>query len=315
MRLVKRLWKRSLGALITLFCVATLTFLLMHAIPGDPFTQEQALPPEILQSLRAHYHLDDPLLDQYGHYLLRLAHGDLGPSLRYPGLSVHMIIQDYFPISFSLGIEALFLSLICGISLGAWAAMKENQWQDHLCHILTLLFLALPTYLIAALLQEAFWGIPNLPIARWGSFAHTWLPALSLSALPLAMIARLTRAHLLEVWRQPYILTARAKGCSQLRLLFRHGLRNALLPTITYLGPLLANILVGSFVVERIFAIPGLGQWFVRSIAERDYSVIMGVTLFYTALLLLVMTCIDLAYSWLDPRMRKGESRQEAARG
>lgn len=289
----------------TLFVIVSLTFFLMKALPGDPFTEEKAIPKEILKALHRHYGLDKPLWEQYIKYLFSVIQWDLGPSLKYQARSVNEIIYDGFPISLTLGLESLFLSLIFGISLGVLASLYQNQWQDYLCMLLAVIGISVPSFILAAYFQYLFaLQLGLFPVARWGTFMHSVLPALSLSLLPTAFIARLTRANMLEVLQQDYIKTARAKGLSPFRVIINHALRNALLPVISYLGLLMANILSGSFVIEKTFGIPGLGQWFVLSIQNRDYTVIMGTTVFYSLLLLLSVFIVDILYGFFDPRIR-----------
>jgi len=298
------LLKKGFILLFSLFLVATLTFFLMHAIPGDPFTQEQAIPEEILQAMYRHYGLDKPLFQQYLSFLKGLCTLDLGPSFKYEGRSVNAIIAEGFPISLSLGLEALFLAIGGGVLLGSLASFYYGKALDRTVMFVALLGISLPSFILATFLQYIFAiKLDLLPIARWGSFAHTILPAIALAALPAAFIARLTRSSMIEVLEQDYILMAKAKGLSQPKILIRHVLKNAILPIITYLGPLTASILTGSFIVEKIFAIPGLGQWFVMSVINRDYTVIMGTTVFYSALLMLSVFIVDTLYSAIDPRM------------
>ncbi len=299
------LFKKIALLLLSLFLVTTLTFFLMHAIPGDPFIQDKAIPEEILNSLRAHYGLDQPLFTQYLKFLKGALAGDLGPSFKYEGRSVTAIIKEGFPVSLSLGIESLVLAIAFGITLGAVAALFRSRWQDHLAMVAAVLWISIPSFLLATFLQYLFsMKLGLLPVARWGTFAHTVLPALSLAAHPTAVIARLTRANMVEVLEQDFVLTARSKGLSEFQVLIKHVLRNSLVPIVTYLGPLMATILTGSFAVEKIFGIPGLGQWFVTSIMNRDYTVIMGVTLFYSALLIFWVFILDLLYTLIDPRIR-----------
>jgi oligopeptide transport system permease protein len=290
---------------LSLVVVATLTFFLMHAIPGDPFTQEKAIPEEILKAMQKHYGLDKPLIIQYFEYMQGLCHLDLGPSFKYQGRTVNEIIREGFPVSLCLGLEALFLSLFFGTLLGSLSASKQGKWQDRSTMFLAILGLSVPSFLLATFLQYLLaMKLDLFPVARWGSFQQSILPALSLSALPTAFIARLLRASMIEVLHQDYIQTAKSKGISTPRILYKHVLRNALLPVASYLGPLTASILTGSFAVEKIFGIPGLGQWFVLSITNRDYTVIMGTTLFYSVLLMICVFLVDLLYSWIDPRIQ-----------
>ncbi|MBX9924319.1 MAG: ABC transporter permease [Rhabdochlamydiaceae bacterium] len=290
---------------LSLVVVATLTFFLMHAIPGDPFTQEKAIPEEILKAMQKHYGLDKPLIIQYFEYMQGLCHLDLGPSFKYQGRTVNEIIQEGFPVSLCLGMEALFLSLSFGTLLGSLSASKQGKWQDRSTMFLAILGLSVPSFLLATFLQYLLaMKFDLFPVARWGTFHQSILPALSLSALPTAFIARLLRASMIEVLHQDYIQTAKSKGLSTTCILYKHVLRNALLPVASYLGPLTASILTGSFAVEKIFGIPGLGQWFVLSITNRDYTVIMGTTLFYSVILMISVFLVDLFYSWIDPRIQ-----------
>lgn len=300
--------KKLCALILSLFCVATLTFFIMHAIPGDPFTDEQALPRDVHEALQHHYQLDQPLSIQYARYLQSLFHGQLGPSLKYPGRTVNTIIQDSFPISALLGIEALSLALSLGLVLGVAAALKHNTWTDYAILLTTALGLSLPSFILAAFLQYTLgMKLHLLPIARWGSWEQSILPALALAAAPTSFITRLVRASMLETFEQDFIKMAQAKGLSRWKINLKHALRHACLPVLTYLGPLTANVLVGSFVIEKIFSIPGLGQWFVNSVSNRDYSVIMGLTLFYSTLLMAAGWIVDLLYRLLDPRIKVGE--------
>lgn len=297
--------RKFLSLLLTFFIILSLTFILMKNVPGDPFSEEQGLPKEIYEDLQRHYGLDKSWIIQYKDYFKSVLTGDLGPSFTYPGRSVNSIIRESFPVSALLGLEALALALPFGMGIGAWAALKQNKWQDQSIIILTTLSISVPNFLLATLLQYILAiKLGWLPVARWGSFAQTLLPAFSLALLPLAFIARLTRTSVLEVLQQDFIKTAKAKGLSSTAIMRSHVLRYAFLPVLSYLGQLITNILVGSFVIEKIFSIPGLGQWFVNSIGNRDYTAIMGLTLFYSAILLVSIFLVDLAYGYLDPRIR-----------
>lgn len=308
--MVRFLIKKVAILLFSLFIVATLTFVLMQAIPGDPFTQEKAVPEEILKAMYHHYGLDQPWYVQYGRYIKGLITFDLGPSFKYQGRTVTEIISEGFPVSLMLGSEALLLAILMGIGMGSLAALNHFRWQDNMAMVLAVVGISVPSFILATFLQYIFsMKLDLLPVARWGTFAHSILPSLSLAALPTAFIARLTRANLIEVLQQDYILTAKSKGLGQFRILFGHALRNALLPVITYLGPLTTAVLTGSFAVEKIFGIPGLGQWFVMSITNRDYTVIMGTTVFYSAILMTAVFIVDLLYCLIDPRIKlKGSS-------
>ena len=307
--MIKYVLKKLSILLASLFAVATLTFFLTHAIPGDPFSDEEAIPQEILDAMKHHYGLNKPLSIQYIQYFKNLLRGDLGVSFKYVGRTANQIIGDSFPISLTLGLEALAIAIPTGIFLGSVAAFQRGKWPDQLMMLMAVAGISVPSFILATLLQYLFaMQLDWFPVARWGSFSQSVLPALSLAALPSAMIARLTRSNMVEVLHQDYILTAKAKGLSSFQIVYRHALRNALLPVVTYLGPLCANILTGSFVIEKIFGIPGLGQWFVLTVANRDYTLIMSLTIFYSALLMLSVFVVDLFYSWIDPRMRYGKS-------
>ncbi|NGX62138.1 MAG: Oligopeptide transport system permease protein OppB [Chlamydiae bacterium] len=305
------LLKRFVSILFSLWVIVSITFFLMKAIPGDPFTQEKALPKEILESLYEHYKLNDPWYVQYGNYLKSILQWDLGPSFKYKARTVNDIIKTGFPISAILGFEALCISITFGIFFGSLAALKQNRWQDYASMLTAVLGISVPSFILAAFLQY-FLSIKLdlLPVARWGTFQQSILPAISLAALPTAFVARLTRANMVEVLSMDYIKTARAKGLSQQAVLIKHAMRNALLPVVTYIGMLIANILTGSFIIEKVFGIPGLGQWFINSITNRDYTVIMGITVFYSFILLGAIFLVDLTYGWMDPRIKVGEKRR-----
>lgn len=291
--------------ILVLWVIATFTFLLMHAIPGGPFAREKALPPEILRNLEERYHLDDSLWKQYVDYLGGLVRGDLGPSFRYLGRTVNDIIADGFPVSAALGGTAVLIALAVGVPAGIIAAVRRGGWQDKVAMVGATVGVSVPSFIMASLLMYLLaYRLRLLPAALWGSPKHLILPALSLAGYPAAFFARLTRSSMLEVLGLDYIRTAKAKGLEERVVIFKHGLRNALLPVVTYLGPLLAAILTGSFVVESIFAVPGLGRHFVTSIYNRDYTIIMGVTVFYSALLVTLNLLVDMAYAVIDPRIK-----------
>jgi oligopeptide transport system permease protein len=303
--MIRFLVKRCLLSLLTIFAIATATFALMKAVPGDPFQDEKGIPAECIENLRKFYGLDDPLHIQYFRYVKSIFSLDFGPSLKYPAQSVNSIISSSFPISALLGFEALVIALPVGIALGSISAFRHKKLEDGISMAISVLGISVPSFVVASLLQFIFaMYFPIFPIARSGTFMHTVLPALALALGPVCMITRLLRASILEVLSQPYIHTAYAKGLSSSYVLFTHVLRNAFLPILSYLGPVTTNILVGSFIVERVFAIPGLGQWFVNGVLNRDYPVIGGLTLFYSMLLLGIHTLIDIGNQLLDPRIR-----------
>ena len=277
----------------------------MHLAPGDPFLQEQAVPKEVMQSMYAHYGLDKPLYIQYLKYLKGLFTWDLGPSFKFEGRSVNSIIYEGFSVSALLGLEAILIALPLGIFIGVIAALKRSQWPDRLCMLLTVLGISVPSFIKATLLQYFFaMKLDLFPVARWESFSHSILPAFALAALPTAFLARLTRNGMIEVFQQDYIITAKSKGLSTTQIILKHGLKNGLLSVMSYLGPLISGILTGSFIVEKIFGIPGLGGWLVNSVNNRDYTVIAGVTIFYSAILMVSVFIVDVCYTFLDPRIK-----------
>ena len=296
--------KRLGIAIVTILAIASITFLLMKLAPGDPFQDEKGVPAECLLRIRQFYGLEDPLSIQYVRYLQSIFSFDFGPSLKYPDQTVNEIIKTGFPISAILGLEALTLAITAGTFLGTLSAIRHKKIEDNCAMTCAVLGISLPSFVIASSLQF-FLAIyfPIFPIARWGSFSHTILPAIALAIGPTCMIMRLLRASILEVLNQQYIHTSYAKGLGRRQILTFHVLKNACLPILSYLGPVTTNVLVGSFIVERIFAIPGLGQWFVTSVLNRDYAVIGGLTLFYSIILLAIHTIIDIFNAKLDPRI------------
>ncbi|MDU2063489.1 MAG: ABC transporter permease [Sporomusaceae bacterium] len=299
------LTQRLFSALLVLFAIITITFFLMHAIPGGPFTAEKNVPPAVLKNLETHYHLQDPLYKQYGDYLTSLLYFDLGPSFKYEGRLVSDLIAEGFPVSFELGMLALALALAIGIPAGSLAALRQNSWPDYVSVFFTTLGMSIPGFVLATLLVYVFSLQLNwLPVALWEGPSYVILPTIALAAYPAAAIARLTRASMLEVLTQDYIKTAKAKGLPERTILYKHALKNALIPVLTFLGPLTASILTGSFIVETIFAIPGLGKHFITSIYNRDYTVIMGITVFYSLLVILLNLVVDLLYPLIDPRIQ-----------
>lgn len=300
------LLRKGGSLLLTLWGILTLTFFLMQALPGDPFQQEQALPASLLCALRAYYGLDQPVLVQYFIFLKKCLSGNLGPSLVHQGRNVSALIYGAFPYSALLGLQALLLAFPAGVALGSWAALHRGKWQDHLALALSTLCLSVPSFVLGTLFQYLFaLKLGWFPVALWGSWKHTLLPTLTLAALPAASIARLTRTQMVEILRLDYMRLALTKGLTPAQAVLRHGLRNAILPVLAYLGPVSVQILTGSFVVERIFGIPGLGQWLVNSILGRDYPLILGLVLFFSAILLSVLFLVECLYALLDPRIRR----------
>lgn len=300
--------KRIASSLMVLLTIITITFLLMHAIPGGPFSSEKKIPLSVQKNIEEHYRLNDPLWKQYVDYLGRLAHLDLGPSFKYEGRKVNDMIGESFPVSLQLGAVSIGISLLVGIPGGVLAALRQNKWQDYMTMLFATAGVSVPSFVIATLLIYVFAiKLSLLPAAMWGDVEYMILPAIALAAHPTAFIIRLTRSSMLEILTQDYIKTARAKGLSQFLILYRHALPNALIPIVTYIGPMSAGILTGSFIIETIFAIPGLGRHFVTSIYNRDYTVILGVTIFYSVLVISLNLIVDLIYPQLDPRIKLNE--------
>ncbi len=285
----------------------------MRAAPGGPFSAEKKLPPEIQANLNEFYGFDQPLYVQYFDYLKSVATLDFGPSFKYKGQTVNDLISNGFPVSFMLGMEAILLALALGVLLGVISALKHNKWQDYTAMIIAVLGISVPSFIMATALQYFLaMKLGIFPVARWESWAHTFLPALALASTPMAFIARLTRSSMLEVLSNDYIRTAKAKGLSKSVITVKHAMRNAMLPVVSYIGPLTAGILTGSFVIEKIFGIPGLGLHFVTSITNRDYTVIMGVTVFYSILLLASVLIVDILYGLIDPRIKLSGGKKGA---
>ena len=291
-----------------LWVVATVTFGLLRLLPGGPFDREKVLPPEILRNVEARYHLDAPLLEQYARYLAQLAQGDLGPSYKYVGRDVSDILRDALPVSIQLGGLALALAIGLGVTVGLLAGTHRGRAADQATTLLAILGMSVPSFVLGALLILAFGlGLRWFPAGLWEGPLYAVLPAVTLAAAPAAYVARLTRAGVLDVIDRDFVRTARAKGLSEARVQIAHVLRNAMLAVVTYFGPLLAILLTGSFVVEQIFAIPGIGRFFVTAVTNRDYPLVLGVTLLYGTLVVVANLLVDLLYAWLDPRIRLGE--------
>ncbi len=303
--MVKYIIKRIIYIFIALYFVVSATFALMHFAPGGPFSDEKQLPPEIIQSLNSFYGFDKPWYEQYASYLYSVIQWDFGPSFKYKDRTVNEIINEGFPVSLTLGAQSLILAVVVGVLIGIIAAVKHNKMQDYIAMIIAVLGISVPSFIMSGFLQYFIaYKMGLLPIARWETFAHTILPSIALAFAPIAFIARLTRSNMLEVFNQEYVLTARAKGLSESAVVAKHVIRNAILPVITYLGPLAASLITGSFVVEKIFGIPGIGMHFVTSISNRDYTIIMGITVFYSILLLFAVLIVDILYALIDPRIR-----------
>ena len=306
--------RRLLGALPTLFIIVTLSFFMMRAAPGGPFDSQRRLPPEIEHNVQAAYNLDKPLVQQYAIYLGKLAHGDLGPSYKNKDFTVAELIALGLPVSVRLGLAAMTLALLLGGFLGIWAALRQNGWQDYSVMGLAMIGLTIPTFVTAPILTLllGIYGVHllgfdlTLPVGGWsgGALRNMILPVTVLALPQIAIIARLMRGSMIEVLRANYIRTARAKGLSQTRIIIRHGLRAAMLPLVSYLGPAVAGILTGSLIVEQIFGLPGVGRYFVEAALNRDYTMVMGVVILYATLVIALNFAADIVYALLDPRVR-----------
>ncbi|MGB7999093.1 MAG: ABC transporter permease [Anaerobacillus sp.] len=304
--------KRILTMLLTIWVITTLTFIIMHSIPGDPFASDaDVLPEEVLANMRAKFNLDESLPVQYVLYLKDLAQFDLGPSIQSETRDVNTLIADGFPASAVLGLQSLVIALVFGLLLGIIAALNHNGILDYVSMGFAILGISIPSFILAPLLINYFavdWGM--FPVASWGTWQHTILPSVALATAPLAIVARFMRSSMLEVMNQNYIKTADAKGLAITGIVIKHGIRNALIPVISFIGPLAAFLLTGTFVIEKIFAIPGIGKYFVDSIFNRDFPVILGTTIFFSTILIVTLFLVDISYRIVDPRIKlssKGE--------
>jgi len=299
------LTKRILSAIFTIFLIATITFFIMYLIPGGPFLSEKNPPQATLDAMNAKYGLDKPVIVQYKNYMVRLVQGDLGVSIKKVGRGISQMIAEKFPASARIGGIAVLIALLFGIPMGAVAALNRGRWLDHVLVFISTIGIAIPGFVVATMLM-IFFGVDLkiLPTYGLSTPLHYILPCFTLSFYPMSYISRLMRSSMLDVLGQDYMRTAKAKGVSRFMILFKHGLRNAILPIITYVGPLLAYILAGSFIVERIFTIPGLGGEFINSITTRDYPMIMGTTIFLASLLVLMNVIVDITYKVVDPRIK-----------
>ncbi|HKB56483.1 MAG TPA: ABC transporter permease subunit [Lacunisphaera sp.] len=297
--------RRLLQVIPVLFVIITATFFMVRFVPGGPFTAEKAIPPEILKNLEAHYGLDQPLWRQYLHYLGRVAHGDLGPSFKYSNRTVNEIIADKFPVSLELGGWALLVALGLGLPLGVIAAVKRNSFLDYLCSAFGMLGIGVPTFVLGPLLALSL-GIYLhwFHVSGWYVWQDRVLPGLTLGFVYAAYLMRLTRGGMLEVLNQDYIRTARAKGAPETRVVLNHALRGGLLPVVSFLGPAIAGILTGSFVIETIFQIPGLGREFVNSAFNRDYTLVLGTVILYATLICVLNLVVDVVQVWLNPKLK-----------
>jgi len=302
---IRFILRRLLWGIPVLWVVATLTFILMQVVPGGPFDKDKPLPVEIKANVEAKYHLDKPVWQQYLFYLQALLQGDLGPSYKYLGRDVNDIIGDTLPVSLQLGLLSLLVAVMVGFVLGILAVVKPQSWIDRAGMIFVTAGISIPNFVIGALfilwLSHAY---KLFPPALWEGWRHAILPALTLGLAPAAFIARLLRSSILEALHQDFVRTARAKGLGEGAILLKHVLKNSVTPVVTFLGPLTATLVTGSFIVEYIFAIPGMGKFFITAVTNRDYPLIMGVTLVYSAIIVLANLVVDIAYAYRDPRVR-----------
>lgn len=314
--MAKYIAKRLLYALLTLMVLITLTFFMMRLLPGDPFIGEKAIPETTLKALNAKYGLDKPMIVQLGMYVSNIFKGDLGLSMYYNRPVTDVIFQA-FPYSLDLGIRSIIFATIIGVLLGIVAAVKRGTPWDTASMFLAVIGVSVPSFIIGALLQyllglklyEAT-GIKFFPITGWNTAASKILPSFALSFSTLATISRLMRTSMLDTLGQDYIKTAKSKGLSQKKIIWRHAVRNAIMPVITVLGPITAAVLTGAFVVENIFSVPGMGKFFVISIQNRDYTMISGLTLFYGSFLIIANLIVDLLYGFIDPRVKLVEGKE-----
>ena len=303
--MVKYFIKRLGMMLIAMFLIVLLTFVIMHSVPGGPFTSDRQVSEEVLAALNEKYNLDKPLPEQFFDYLGNLLHGDLGPSYKYPGKEVGEYISNGFPVSAKLGYITIVFVLLAAVPMGILAAVKNGRWQDMVMMAIATIGVTIPSFVIASVLIYIFSFrlnlLPTYGVDTWKGYI---LPVIALGGYSLSYMARLMRSSLLEVMGQDYIRTARAKGLSETKVILKHAMRNALIPVITVLGPTVANLMTGSFVIEKIFAIPGLGVHFVNSVQVRDYTTIMGVTIFYATFLMAMIFIVDIFYCLIDPRIK-----------
>ena len=307
--MLKYVVKRVIYALLTIFVLMLLTFLMMHNLPGDSFSTGKGFDPATLAALEKFYGLDKPILEQFFIFVVNAFQGDLGTSIIY-NRPVMDIIMETFPVSFQLGMVSLIFAVIAGVFLGALAAIRRGKKTDTFAMVLSVIGVSIPSFIIASLLQYFLalklyqWtGLRLFQITGWGSLNQMILPALALSFSSLATVSRLMRTSMLDVLSSDYIKTAKAKGLSEKQILWKHALRNALMPVLTVLGPTAAAVLTGGFVVEKIFTIPGMGRYFVDSITQNDFTMIAGVTLFYGVFLIVAILVVDLLYGVIDPRV------------
>lgn len=299
------IFKRVISAFITIWFIMTLTFILMRSIPGDPFTEERMLTPEIKQAIYSKYGLDKPIIEQYITYIRNYLKGDFGVSFKKMGLTTKHIIMSGFPYSLLVGGCASLLIVIGGILMGIAAALRQNKFIDRTVMVISTLGATIPSFVFASIFLYIFSKkLGVVPAFGIGTWKHYIGPILCISSFNLAFLARLTRTSVLDVLQQDYIRTARAKGLAEITVIGKHVMRNALIPVITYIGPMIATMLTGSFVIEKVFGIPGIGQLFTSSILNRDYTLIMGITVFFAVFIVTIVLVVDVIYVFVDPRIK-----------
>lgn len=302
--MTKYITKRLGMSVVTMFFIITLTFFLMHSVPGNPINREGKIPPQVYKNLEVKYGLDKPISEQYLIYLKNILKLNFGESMKSKTETVNQMIARGFPVSARLGLQALILALISGPLLGCLAALYQNKVPDYIAMIFAIIGISVPSFIMGTLLIQFIAKGGALPVSGWGSFKYTILPSIALSLMPTAQIARLMRSSMLEVLGQDYMKTAKSKGLSKAKIILKHGVRNSILPVVSVLGTITADLLMGSFVVEKIFGIPGLGRFFVNSITNRDYTLIMGTTVFYGLVLVIMILVVDILYVFIDPRIK-----------
>lgn len=299
--------KRLFASILTMFVLVTITFFLMHAVPGGPFSpaEERKVPKSVMEKMEEKFGLNEPIGVQYVNYLKSIAQGDLGFSFKQSDVTVNELISRGFPVSAKVGLVAIVIALIIGMLLGITSAIKRGKWADWISMIFATVGISIPNFVLTVLMMFLFAVVLKLlPTYGLSSWKHYILPVIGLAFGPIAYIARLMRSSMLEVMRQDYILTARAKGVPEYRVIFKHALKNAIIPIVTYLGPLVAALLTGSFIVERVFSIPGIGRDFVTGISDRDYSVILGLTVFLGLFIIIANFIVDILYAVIDRRVK-----------
>jgi oligopeptide transport system permease protein len=305
--MIKLIFSRVLEAIPSLLVLITLSFFLMRFAPGNPFTSEKVLPPEVMENINAKYGFDKPLHEQYTNYLGSVLQGDFGPSFKYKDYTVNELIATALPVSAKVGFYAFILTVLVGVSIGTIAALKQNSWLDYMIMSGSMFGVVLPSFVLAPVLIYIFSiGLGWLPAGGWngGEIQFLVLPVLAMSFLYIATFARITRGSMIETLNSPFIRTAKAKGLSSMRIIFSHALRPAMLPVVSYMGPAFVGIITGSVVIETIFGLPGIGKLFVNAAFNRDYSLVLGVTILIGALFIIFNAIVDIVLAWLDPKIR-----------